>query len=166
MAHFLEALSSTFALNVRAAGLNLEGVGEEEALREPDSGGNSLNWIAGHIVSYRNRILELVGEPPVWDGETARRYDGTDDAGWSPAAALPIERIRADLERSQELLEAALSRLGPDDLERPAGERTTGALLSFLQFHETYHVGQLGLARRLVGLPGVIKPQGRRPPAP
>lgn len=31
-----------------------------------------------------------------------------------------------------------------------------GETLSFLQFHEAYHTGQLGLQRRLIGKPGAI----------
>ena len=42
---------------------------------------------------------------------------------------------------------------------RPGGDpdETIGTLLTFLVFHEAYHVGQLGVIRRALGYEGVIR---------
>ncbi|MCH9008517.1 hypothetical protein IIA29_11025 [candidate division KSB1 bacterium] len=53
----------------------------------------------------------------------------------------------ADYERIEQL-----------DFAKAADEKeTVGEKLSFLHFHETYHLGQIGLLRRLAGKEGVIK---------
>ncbi len=40
---------------------NLEGLSNDDALRGPEPGGNSANWVAGHIAHARAAILDLVG---------------------------------------------------------------------------------------------------------
>jgi hypothetical protein len=51
--------------------------------------------------------------------------------------------------------------LPPEILDRPLGRtlpdggETVGACIRFLAFHEAYHLGQLGLFRRLAGKPGI-----------
>ncbi|MBU1676531.1 DinB family protein, partial [bacterium] len=54
--------------------------------------------------------------------------------------------------------------LTEDRLDEPAPfspgndeTETVGSLLAGLAFHESYHCGQLGLLRRLLGKDGVIK---------
>ena len=45
----------------------------------------------------------------------------------------------------------------PDSrLDEPLEKDTLGWRLAFLQFHEAYHAGQLGLLRRLLGKDGAI----------
>ena len=38
---------------------NLEGMTHEESLLRPEKGGASINWILGHIVATRNRVLRF-----------------------------------------------------------------------------------------------------------
>lgn len=133
-----------------AARLNLKGVEEEQALRTPGEAGNSINWIAGHIVAYRARLLSALGaEPPA--EEASLGVYGSDEE-WAPERALSLERLVALLGASQKALSATLE--GDGSGETAAGEVD----LAFFHFHESYHVGQLGLARRCLGLPGVIEP--------
>jgi hypothetical protein len=69
----------------------------------------------------------------------------------------------------QEPLVRAISALPPEVMTskppRPfTGDpnETVGSNLATFVFHESYHVGQTGVLRRVVGKPGVIKP----PPVP
>jgi uncharacterized damage-inducible protein DinB len=137
---------------------NLEGITAEESLRAPDSGGNSLNWVLGHLLFYRNQMSSLLGEPPAWDSSLAGRYArgsaplGPDD---DPE---PFDSLRAGLDRSQELLLAVLRGAAAETLattnERgePVAQR-----LALLALHEGYHGGQIGLLRRLLGHEGAIR---------
>ena len=73
------------------------------------------------------------------------------------AKALSLGRLLEDLEASQERLTAALDGPAPGPVEEAVGASgRTG--VPFFHFHEAYHVGQIGLARRCLGLPGVIEP--------
>ncbi|MGH7444785.1 MAG: DinB family protein [Longimicrobiales bacterium] len=155
-------LVAAFALGRGALGLNLKGIDDELALRSPGGGANSVNWMAGHILGYRDLALRQIGAEPVWDDATRRPYSGEDDAGWDAAHAVPLSEIVAALDTSQQRLAAAIGALSDADLERVIGKRTLAQYLAFLHFHEATHVGQVGLARRLLGLPGVIRPPGSR----
>ena len=137
---------------------NLAGITHGESLRAPDSGGNSLNWVLGHLLFYRNQMSSLLGAPPAWDSSLAGRYArgsaplGPDD---DPE---PFEALRAGLERSQELLVAALRDASAETLAT-ADERgePVAQRLALLAFHEGYHGGQIGLLRRLLGHAGAIR---------
>jgi hypothetical protein len=45
----------------------------------------------------------------------------------------------------------------PEQLAHGDANGTLGDKLGFLQFHEAYHAGQIGLLRRLVGKEGKIQ---------
>ncbi len=137
---------------------NLSDIGEEESLRPPPGGGNCINWVFGHVVGTRQVVLRLAGAESWWDDERARTYSAGEDASWSPERALSLEALLADYDRSQQLLAGALAGLSGEALAAPGFFGTVGDTLAFLQFHEGYHAGQLGILRRVLGKPGVIKP--------
>jgi uncharacterized damage-inducible protein DinB len=58
---------------------------------------------------------------------------------------------------------AALTSATSQVMDADAGIGTVREALAVLQFHEAYHAGQVGLLRRLLGKPGVIKPPQQPP---
>src|SRR5213075_700344 len=101
-------LGKLFELNYGALFRNLEGLSHEESLIEPPPGGNSVNWVVGHITASRNRILPLLGQPPLWPRERVVLYSGREEAHWSVERALHLDVIKTDLARSQQMLMGAL----------------------------------------------------------
>lgn len=157
-------LSKMFEINYGALFRNLEGVTHEESLVEPTPAGNCLNWVLGHMVATRNRLLPLVGVQPIWPREMALRYSGRDDADWSPENATDLNRIKTDLARSQQQLLTALDGMADQQLSAPSHDgKPLAHLIGFFQFHESYHAGQIALLRRVIGRAGVIKPPAPRP---
>lgn len=151
-----DALTMNFRNNHWVLTQHAAGITHEESLARSGSGGNTFNWVLGHIVASRNDILALLGEPPVWSEADAAPYvRGSHEL--ASAAARRLEAILADLDRSQERLMARLERVTGEELAATRGESTMGKQLAFFQFHETYHVGQTGLLRRLAGKEGVIR---------
>jgi len=153
-----QALAKVFEFSHMALTRNLEGITHEESVLAPDGGGNSLNWVLGHLLNYRNTILKLLGKPPAWDSPQAARYArgsaplGPDDD------PVPFETLRAELDRSQGLLVAALRAAPAEQLAAPAENGDPVATrIAMLGFHEGYHGGQIGLLRRLLGHAGAIK---------
>lgn len=148
---------TAFGGNVRLLELNAAGLTEELAAKRPASGVASAAWIVGHLVATRRRILKLLGgqpaEDPAWEQHYARGGPG------SPAhldwAAL-VEAFRA----TDPALKAAFQDLA--DWDRPTLNPALGTeqpleqVLAFLFMHESYHLGQIGLVRKLHGLPGAI----------
>jgi uncharacterized damage-inducible protein DinB len=155
-------LGRSFSLGWRALALNLDGVTEELALQSPAAGANTLNWLVGHVVAYRDVLLEAVGAKPVWTPAQRHPYSGEDDAAWRAETAVPLARMTADFVISHERLLTALELLDDGALDNAYGSRTLGEFIAFMHFHESYHVGQIGYARRLLGLPGMIKPPQAR----
>jgi uncharacterized damage-inducible protein DinB len=144
-----------------AALRNLEGISDEEAAVRPNPDANSINWITGHMITVRQAFLTAFQQPPVMTAESVDAYR----RGSKPNGAHPerLGDLRDTLVRSHESLislisgfdEAALAAKAPFS---PGGEanETVGSLLGKIVVHESYHTGQLGFARRLVGKPGAI----------
>jgi uncharacterized damage-inducible protein DinB len=152
----VEALQKLFGINHRALELNVKGLSHEESLIQPPRGGNCLNWVAGHVVANRNFVLGLVGEQPIWSEAEMEPYKRGSAPMKDGSRARKFEQIVADFTRSQERLRAGLSRLTEEDLAKKKGDETVADSLHFLQFHEAYHVGQMGLLRRMAGKEGAI----------
>lgn len=138
---------------------NLEGITHEESLIAPSTGGNCLNWVLGHMISARNRLMTQLGIAPVWQIDLAFHYSGHEEAAWSQEKAVDLKTLKTDLARSQQELMGALDQLPPEALSTVDDHgRTLGDALTFFNFHEAYHGGQIAFLRRLLGKPGVIKP--------
>ncbi|MFB3908314.1 MAG: DinB family protein [Candidatus Eisenbacteria bacterium] len=150
-----ESLASLFGLVHRVLHVNTDGITHEESLRKPEPGGNSMNWILGHLVATRNGALRLLEAEPVWSDTEAAPYQR--GAAGDVADPIRFERILSDLDRSQDRLLAAISDLTAERLATQVKDGTLGDRLAFLHFHESYHAGQLGLLRRLLGKEGAIR---------
>jgi hypothetical protein len=142
---------------------NLEGITQEESLAFSPAGGNCINWVAGHILSARNGTLRLLGADPMGaDGELTPYLRGSGPL--TADHALPISRLRDDLAESSRRIAAALETVTAEALGKttpfpavPGGDGfSVGESLMGLQFHESYHAGQLGILRRMVGRDGAI----------
>lgn len=152
-----DLLGYLFEFNHGAARLNCADLTHEESLLLPRPGGSCANWVLGHIVAFRSTILPLLGDSPYWAREDCAPYARGSER-LDPARARPFDGLLHDLDATQERIRAGIARLTDAALaETPPGEkRTLAQRLFFLQFHEAYHVGQLGLLRRLAGKPGAI----------
>jgi hypothetical protein len=152
-----QALAKLFDFSYLMLTRNLAGLTHEESLRAPEPAGNSLNWVLGHLLFYRNTVMKLLNQPPAWNSEKAARYArgsaplGPDDHPES------FESIRAALDQSHPLLLAALRSCPPEELAASvAGGDPLVQRLAQLGLHEGYHGGQIALLRRLLGHEGGI----------
>jgi hypothetical protein len=155
-------LIAMFRLNAIVVGKNVEGVSHEESLLSPPGGGNSANWVLGHITATRNAVLRLAGEQEVLPEPEARRYARGSLPIREGSEGLPFERLVREYRLSEERLAAALERMTVEDLARKGfeggiGGESVGEQLAGFAFHEAYHAGQLGLHRRMHGREGAIR---------
>lgn len=143
---------------------NTAGVTQEESLRQPQPAGNCINWVGGHLVSSRQGLLASLGVAPTWTQAERDYYKRGSAPVTGAAGTIAWERIAADMDASQEALlgvianldtERLLSALPPEG--NPFQVDSLGENIAIFHFHESYHVGQLGVLRRLVGKPGAIK---------
>ncbi|HEY44998.1 MAG TPA: DUF664 domain-containing protein [Anaerolineae bacterium] len=152
-----EQLANAFGLNLNIIRMQTEGLTHEDSLLQPPFRGNCLNWVLGHIAANRNRVLTLLGEDPVLSDEEAALYDtGSDPITGEEDGILNQVMLLAALERAQENIVAALTRISVEELTREieVGDRTMtlGQRLFGLYFHETYHTGQTEALRQLAGM--------------
>jgi len=150
-------LKRLFGINHRVLHINLDGVSNEEALVQPQSGGNCINWVVGHIVATRGAVFLAMGSEPSWPEKESSRYQRHSRPITGPGDGVPFDRLVQEFDRSQERLQSALGNLSDADLAKPLEDGTVGEQLSVLHFHEAYHLGQLGLLRRIAGKEGAIK---------
>ena len=123
-----------------------------------DPAGHNARWIVGHLAATRFRALELAGLPVVKPDWAAAFAMGT------AAADVPRDLDPKPLIQSFHAAQADLAgrweALTPADLAKPIGRTlpngsdNVGGALRFMAWHEAYHLGQLGLLRRLAGRPG------------
>jgi uncharacterized damage-inducible protein DinB len=138
---------------------NLDGISEGECLASPETGGNSINWIVGHLLSSRNGVHALLGLNPAWPESLGASDPYKRGATEFPRdRAVPLTDLCSALRQSQTAVLAALEQISPERLAERASETMTVAeRLAFLGFHESYHVGQTGVLRRVLGKAGAIK---------
>lgn len=153
MASTPKQLSREFRLNLNVINLQSKGLTHEESLLQPPFRGNCLNWILGHIVVNRMNVHSAAGLPMPWDTVAYDRYRRDSDPMTDPEEALPLEQILADLAASQEMLIGWLAQVPDAELDVIAAgqERSLAEQLSFLSWHETFHVGQTEQLRQLAG---------------
>ena len=151
----IQSLQSQFGTSFGFLQQNLEGFDTALSLQTP-GGGNSAVWLLRHITAARQMPLVFGGQHPLWNQEVLGR--------WARSAA-PLQAgeagdwngLRADLGQSQERLMDFLGGLKASDLGRETPAGPLGTVLAFLATHEAYHVGQLAMLRRALGMPGVLK---------
>lgn len=154
--HLKRSLASAQKRNQRVTLMLLEGIDQEASLvRLLDDGGH-VNWLLGHVADSRDDILELLGATRTMTEGSAARY-GYGSKAESAADAAPLESLVAALEQTNERVLQELEKLDAARLE--ATDERGRRLLDRLEFafwHEGYHVGQLTLYRKKVGLSSPI----------
>jgi hypothetical protein len=149
-------LADSFALNTRLIHMQTAGLTHADSLLQPPFRSNSLNWVVGHLLVGRNRVLRALGaEPLVSEAEIARYETESEPIAGDGAGVWALEELLAAHDRTQERIAEGLRRATPDDLARELviGERktTVGQRVFGLYFHDTYHTGQAELLRQLAG---------------
>lgn len=127
-------------------GRNLEEISNEESLTIANDKVNTINWVAGHLVNSRDDLLEDVGRERILKPEYAEYY-GRGKSLPGPEAAIDIEEIKKDYKRLTEEINKILAE-GDDEKDQR---------VAFFMFHESYHAGQLGILRKLLGKEGKMK---------
>jgi len=145
---------SIYQRNTVMLGKSFDGLTPEEWLRRPGETSNPILWIVGHVVWARSRALAYLGKEWArpWLPLFARGSSLAENAQYPQ----PEELVSAWQDVTANLT-AALESVPSTVLSNPAPEKspsfdgTVGGMLSFLAFHETYHVGQTAYLRCWLG---------------
>ena len=155
-----QALANAFSISQTALMGNIEGISHEESLFQPKEKGNCINWIAGHILSSRGGLLQMLGEQAFLSDEEKTPYSRGSAGIKSGDTCCTIERIVEGIQTTGPLIVSKLKKtpdselyeeLDPSSFPVPVEYPSKGTLISILLFHEGYHNGQIGLIRRVLG---------------
>lgn len=156
----LVPLAGQFLFSHALLGMVTSNFGPGDWAWKHEKGGNSAHWLLGHVTTTRRGILRRIGVPVAeapWETQfTMGGKPGNNAEYPSP------ETLVADFQQSGRLLSDKLGAMTAEEADAPwanampDGSKTLGGALRFFHFHETYHLGQVGLIRRQRGLPGFI----------
>ena len=150
-----QALAERFHFNARLIHMQARGLTHAESLLQLPFRGNCLNWVVGHILTSRDACLRLLELPATLSAGQLAVYDRGAEPLTQAEQAAPLEELLAKLDEADRLLRAALEPLDEAELARAVDfgrqPQPLGEVLAFLQWHETYHLGQLELLRQLAG---------------
>ena len=119
---------------------------------------NHATFVAAHLVDSRYFTLKLLGAPlesPLT--KYLGQWRGIDEITEWPTH----EEIRAAWADVSAALETRLANITAEALDAPSGTRmpiedtSVLGLFAFMVQHDSYHVGQLSLLRKHVGLPAM-----------
>jgi|ERR1044071_4498102 uncharacterized damage-inducible protein DinB len=157
-----EPLTIQYGMNSFIVLRNTEGITHEESLVRAAETGNHMNWVLGHVIATRCAVLPSLHQEPVWGDDTLRIYRrGSGSA--NDAEYLPFDQLLSAFHTTQERILAGIAMLTDEELAAPApfspggGPETLGSLLTKSTIHEGYHLGQIGILRRVAGKAGAIK---------
>jgi len=154
----LQPLADRFGFNEGFLDRLIEGFTRADWLaRHGDS--NHAQWLLGHLAASRGWALRLLGSPlPREDWEPLFAMGARPTA---QSDAVAPERLREAFRSRGVELRDRLSAITPEQTaaeftELPGGTRDVAGGLHFVHFHESYHLGQIGLLRRMAGRPGPV----------
>jgi uncharacterized damage-inducible protein DinB len=150
----LQSVAMLLALNTRLLHNCLDRVDDELGNRRLTPDSNSLAFLAAHLTDSRHYLCRKAGrEIPNPIGAVLKRGRSLDEIGTLP----PLATIRAEwdtvsdhlLQMLEELDGAMLAEPG---FKFPGTDGTLFGMISFLAQHDSYHIGQMSLLRRQLGL--------------
>jgi uncharacterized damage-inducible protein DinB len=149
-------LADILRLNTKLFRNCLAGLSDEQARVRPSATTNNAAFIAAHLVATRYDVLKALGaERANLLAACLEGVQGIEDMTRWPTRA-EIDSAWTDTSHA---LRARLESLTGADLDGPPAAPFPGrSMLEALVFavqHDSYHVGQLALLRRHVGLPAM-----------
>lgn len=152
-------LKVQFDLHTRLFNNVLDGITDAESNNCHSDQINHIKWIAGHMLNTRvNMLTKLTGGKP---DESYVEHFGRGKSLDPNASYPPINEITAHWQNASNAISEGINQLPEEVLESkapfqgPIADETFRGLLAFLISHEAYHIGQLGLLRKMIGKPAM-----------
>lgn len=126
----------------------LKDLTDERALKRPSDKSNHTNWLLGHILHCRFMLANMIGVKT--ENPFGKMYwNAIVDKGY-PTVKEVVDNF---LKLNDELLDK-LDGMSDSELDaKPAADKPSLTdVISFFVYHEAYHLGQLGYARKIIGL--------------
>lgn len=139
--------------------INLTGLSHQDSLLQPQLAGNCINWVLGHLLWAYAYNLAALGKTPKVPTADLNRYARNSAPLQNKEEAILFEELKTNWNKIYGQWVGELLNLSPEMLEKTMNNNSKETLndrINGLHFHQTYHIGQIGLLRRLIGKPGMI----------
>ena len=157
-------IAAIFRLNTELLLNCMNGVDEGLARQRITPTCNNISFLVAHLIESRHLLAKLLGAPvPSPLPPSVDKARTLEEAGPLP----PLTELEAAWEAIAAHLAVQVERLDTPQLAQsashfPGSDGTVLGALAFLAQHESYHLGQIALLRRQVGLPAMsydLKPR-------
>ena len=151
-----------FRFNQMTLSRLLADVSHEESLRGVGPDGKCINWILGHVIGARGKLLMVLGFEPAWYKDQMAIYGGGEIGQFSIENTRPFSELQRLHDQTLIVLSETLANIeselnDPCDVLPHVSEGGTVAdRVGAFACHEAYHIGQIGLLRRMLGKPGLF----------
>jgi hypothetical protein len=147
-------LAGRFRFNTTLVDLLVDGLAGEDWTRREGNASPAI-WVLGHLAAmrlYLLRTLEVRVPRRDWEERFAAGSDPTSNRDSHPSPETLLECLRRSdralvkvlTELSSQEVDAVWASDGPDEV-------SLGGCVGFFYFDETFHLGQLGLIRQMLG---------------
>lgn len=154
----IESVTLIFKLNNEMVTRTLAGLTDEECWKQPEGGGNPIMWLVGHVTISRAQLLKRLGAG--YDHGLGTLFDRGSIRG--ETSAYPSRQaIESAWHDTRARMRDGFAGLTEEFLSAaPSGRPLPGVadhagLIAFSAFHESYHIGQMGYLRKMLGHSGV-----------
>jgi len=150
----IDNLIAMYARNLHFINEYTKGLNHADSLTQPPVPGNCMNWVIGHILTYRNRILLITGQPALLAEVIGTRYAANSKPVLGDESGLGIfEDMLHALNESQDKIAAGMKSMSPEDAAKMWAfgqlNMSAGEWMLFLLRHEAYHTGNLEMLREV-----------------
>jgi len=154
----MQPLVETITLNTGLFLNCLDGVNDETARRRVSDTANNMAFVALHLIDARCYLARSMGGDARHPFEDlVKDANRIDDLSRFPK----VEELCSAWKEASLSLRQSLEALTDEDLAEeidqpfPVSEKTKRGMVTFLIHHDSYHLGQLALLRKQLGLPAM-----------
>ncbi len=154
----IKSVADIYDFNTRIVAASLGDLSNDDAGRRWREGeGSSISFLLGHLLSSRVGMLKRFGETE--DNPYAELFGGSAEP--QDVDAYPtITELANGWDEVAARLSSTLAGLSEDQILAsaegfPVSDQTARGALMFMSWHESYHVGQIGLIRTEMGYPSM-----------
>ena len=150
----LKPIADLYNVNTNLFLKALDMADEKDLFDRPLGKANSLHWVAGHLTASRFTVANMLGLKAEFPKAALFNF-GVEPQ--DPSDYPTIEEIVLAWNDISEKIEDQFKKVSDDVLagkppfEVPGVEKTVAGMITFLQLHESYHVGQMAYINRLHG---------------
>ena len=137
----------------------LESISEEESNVTFSENLNPIKWVAGHLTDARMTINAIISESAT--NADYKKVFGKGTSNKIDASFPTIEQIRTDWTSISGQLKFTLQNLPEVKLlsktpfQTSIPDETLLGLIAYFAIHESFHIGQLSIYRKLTGKPAM-----------